>query len=216
MFRNYQLCDSNGQIPAERLNNVPRTNVQQTWSAAQNFNAGFSALNGNFSFSDPTNIGMELGRRDGTAGTPYIDFHTDGSSSTDYNSRILATGNQLQVTANGGMSLNNQPIATDSDVNSVSMAPAAYANRIDISVSSSPMTYTAPTNGYLALQYHCTADRQYVNAQNRTAGLNMSVPSIYSSTAYANTYLPARAGDSLWVSFTVAMDRVFFIPAYTV
>ena len=143
-FRSYQICDANGNIPAERLSaNSPVKSVngktgvvvlapadigaatsaqgekadsaaqpseEQNWSANQNFNAGFSALNGNFSFSDPTNIGMEIGRKDGTAGTPYIDFHTDGKSGTDYNSRLLATGNQLQITASEGMMLNGNQV----------------------------------------------------------------------------------------------------------
>ena len=205
------------RTPTELLSDLGAASLSasQNWSAEQHFNAGFSALNNNFRFGDTTNIGMELGRQDGTAGTPYIDFHTDGKSSTDYNSRLLATGNQLQVTASGGMSLNNQPIATDSDVNSVSMAPAAYANRIDIDIPTSPLTYTAPTNGYLALQFHVTAQYQYVNAQNRTAGLYNSYAPSFSNNAYSNVYLPARAGDSLWVSFNVIMDRIFFIPAYT-
>ena len=56
---------------------------------------------------------MEIGRRDGTAGTPYIDFHTDGSSSTDYNSRLLASGNQVQITASGGLILNGDDVITD-------------------------------------------------------------------------------------------------------
>ena len=159
---------------------------------------------------------MEIGRRDGTAGTPYIDFHTDGSSSTDYNSRILATGDQLQVTANGGMSLNNQPIATDSDVNLVSMAPNAYNKRIDITVPTPPLTYTAPSNGYICFQFHSTAVGQYVNMQDRTSGVNEYYPPTHFGNSYLNCYLPARAGDSLWVSWTVAMDRIFFIPAYTI
>ena len=143
-FRDYQICDANGNIPAERLSaNSPvksvngktgtvvlapadigaatsaqgekadsatQPNKEQNWSANQNFNAGFSALNGNFSFSDPTNIGMEIGRKDGTAGTPYIDFHTDGNSGTDCNSRLLATGNQLQITASEGLTLNGNQV----------------------------------------------------------------------------------------------------------
>lgn len=96
-----------------KADSAAQLNKAQTWTQEQRFNAGFTALNGNFSFSDTTNIGMELGRRDGTAGTPYIDFHTDGSSSTDYNSRLLATGNQIQVTASGGLSLNGDDVITD-------------------------------------------------------------------------------------------------------
>lgn len=50
---------------------------------------------------------LKLGRRDGTANTPYIDFHTDGSSSTEYNTRIAASGNSLNVAASGGLKVNN-------------------------------------------------------------------------------------------------------------
>lgn len=87
-----------------------KPNATNEWSAEQHFNAGFTALNGSFSFSDPTNVGMELGRRDGTAGTPYIDFHTDGQSGADYNSRLLATGDSLQITAPEGVFINGKKI----------------------------------------------------------------------------------------------------------
>lgn len=51
-------------------------------------------------------VGIELGRKDGTQGTPYIDFHTDGSSSTDYNVRMLASGSQLDFLAADGLKIN--------------------------------------------------------------------------------------------------------------
>ena len=73
----------------------------------------FSALNnigGGFSISDPVNVGIELGRRDGTSGTPYLDFHTDGNPNTDFNVRMLASGSELQITAADGISINGVPI----------------------------------------------------------------------------------------------------------
>lgn len=73
---------------------------------------GFSALNnlnGGFSISDIVNVGVELGRKDGTPGTPYIDFHTDGKQSTDYNSRLIAHGNYLDVSAVDGLKVNGVP-----------------------------------------------------------------------------------------------------------
>lgn len=78
---------------------------EQNWSAVQHFNAGFTALNGNFKFGDTTNIGMEIGRQDGTPGNPYIDFHTDGKSSTDFNVRLFATANKLTIYASDGVEL---------------------------------------------------------------------------------------------------------------
>lgn len=73
----------------------------------------FSALNnigGGFSISDPVNVGIELGRKDGTPGTPYFDFHTDGNPNTDFNVRLLASGSELQITAADGISINGVPI----------------------------------------------------------------------------------------------------------
>lgn len=98
----------------------------------------FSALNnigGGFSISDPVNVGIELGRKDGTPGTPYIDFHTDGQASTDFNSRILASGSELQITASGGVSINGYNIA------------------------SVIQEYMSGTTGYLRLN---TGDREYL------------------------------------------------------
>ena len=229
-FRDYQIVDANGNIPAERLGNSPVASVNnktgkvsltasdvgaaalsatQYWSAEQHFNAGFTALNGGFSFSDTTNIGMELGRRDGTPGTPYIDFHTDGSSSTDYNSRILATGKSLQITAEGGVSINGN------NINAISMAPANYSSRIEVSVTSAPVTYTAPANGYFVVYAHNNGSIGYVNLQNRGTGINFT-GSVPGSSSYYNIYVPARAGNAIWCSFTSVVDKIFFIPAYEI
>lgn len=73
---------------------------------------GFSALknvNGGFSISDPLNVGIELGRRDGTPGTPYIDFCTDGMQDTDYNARLISEGNALNVMGQDGLKINGVP-----------------------------------------------------------------------------------------------------------
>lgn len=37
------------------------------------------------------NAGIELGRQDGTASTPYVDFHS-GATAADYDSRLIASG----------------------------------------------------------------------------------------------------------------------------
>lgn len=62
------------------------------------------------------NFGLEIGRKDGSTGTPYIDFHSDGNSNdvTDYNARIIVTGNNLDIkTINGGsVTINGNPITT--------------------------------------------------------------------------------------------------------
>jgi hypothetical protein len=67
---------------------------------------------------DGTNQGgsIELGSTTEVS-TPFIDFHTDGNSNTDYNVRLLAQSNFLDLTAAGGFKINggliNYNISTD-------------------------------------------------------------------------------------------------------
>ncbi len=68
------------------------------------------SIGGGFSISDPVNVGLELGRRDGTPGTPYIDFHTDGQANTDYNARIIAHSNYLDIASAGGLKINGNSV----------------------------------------------------------------------------------------------------------
>lgn len=53
--------------------------------------------------SGPGNHGMEIGRTDGTASTPFIDFHA-GATATDYDSRIIATSG-TGTGGRGGMNI---------------------------------------------------------------------------------------------------------------
>lgn len=77
------------------------------------------------SIGDDTAGQLEIGRTDGIAGNPYIDFHSSGYAS-DYDSRIQATGGMgesgngsINVTAsrfniNGGLSVSSQPAFSSS------------------------------------------------------------------------------------------------------
>ena len=81
------------------------------------------------------NGGIEIGRRDGTTSTPYIDFHTDGNpiSSTDYNVRMMASGGTkgtngdgtLNISA-GKLTLNNKDLALKDEVpkHTLSLVPS--------------------------------------------------------------------------------------------
>ena len=66
-------------------------------------------LTGGLSITTTGNAGIELGRVDGTASTPFIDFHS-GATAIDYDARIIASGGTgtagkgaLTVTADGGI-----------------------------------------------------------------------------------------------------------------
>ena len=101
--------------------NIYNANTHTLTAENLSLEGSFTALNnigGGFSISDPTNVGIELGRRDGTAGTPYIDFHTDGSGNTDYNARIIARESRLEIEAGGGLKLNNSNLMNLQQFNS--------------------------------------------------------------------------------------------------
>lgn len=94
-------------------------------SGTLDLDGSFSALNnigGGFRISDPVNVGIELGRVDGTAGTPYIDFHNDGKASTDYNSRIINIANALQIYSDKKIELNptlDLDLSTSNNINAI-------------------------------------------------------------------------------------------------
>ena len=55
-----------------------------------------------FIFQNDLNGNLEIGRQDGTASTPYIDFHS-GATATDFDARIIASGG---TGTSGGGTLN--------------------------------------------------------------------------------------------------------------
>lgn len=72
-----------------------------SFAATTTFNSALVSNSGNF----------EIGRVDGTASTPFIDFHS-GATATDYDARIIASGGNgsngqgaLGITAIGGVSI---------------------------------------------------------------------------------------------------------------
>lgn len=104
--------------------NYVTTNTTQNISGEKIFESDIQVGVATLIKSD-ANGAMEFGRRDGNASTPYIDFHTDGKSGTDYNSRILASGDSLFFTA-GGLYLGDDKIDA---VKSKRLAPDQYNYR---------------------------------------------------------------------------------------
>ncbi len=54
-------------------------------------NASGDTMTGNLSIAPAGDAGIELGRTDGVASTPFIDFHS-GATAVDYDARIVASG----------------------------------------------------------------------------------------------------------------------------
>ncbi len=65
-------------------------------------NNTFLVSNDKIHFTPSGNAGLELGRTDNVASTPYIDFHSGTDGTNDFDSRILATGG---TTSDGAGSL---------------------------------------------------------------------------------------------------------------
>lgn len=101
----------NGDIETSKLKaqtvETTKIDIDGAFSALKNIGNGFE-------ISDSTNVGIELGRRDGTPGTPYIDFHTDGNA-TDFNARLLAENNNIKITADGLYVNNKQVICSNGE-----------------------------------------------------------------------------------------------------
>ncbi|MFT4041508.1 MAG: tail fiber domain-containing protein, partial [Thermomicrobiales bacterium] len=70
---------------------VPLLSGANTWSGAQTFSAveidGAASIGADFAGS----AGLEIGRTDGVASTPYVDFHS-GATAVDYDVRLLCSG----------------------------------------------------------------------------------------------------------------------------
>lgn len=83
---------------------LPTSMAGKTFTSLITGNAGMT-LKGTLALTTAGNASIEIGRVDGTASTPFIDFHS-GATSTDYDVRLLASsgngaagGGQLDITA---------------------------------------------------------------------------------------------------------------------
>ncbi|MBI3889750.1 hypothetical protein HY312_04240 [Candidatus Saccharibacteria bacterium] len=155
---------ANGGTGGTSLNFVDLANNQTiggaktfsgTVSTGDNFNVGnVSSQRITFGGGD-TNHGIEIGRTNGNASTPYIDFHS-GATATDYDARLLASGGNGAVgqgvltVAAGQLAVNGQ-LSRNTDVIGVS----TYSTNTTLTVNSksinllnagsSPFTVTLPS-----------------------------------------------------------------------
>lgn len=126
-------CETNDQVVIEWFENIGQVSVTDADTldgyhassfslSSHNHDSTYAAksnpsVTGSLTITASGNAGIELGRTDGTASTPYIDFHS-GATSCDYDTRIIASGGNgtsgkgdLEIIANslkinGGASFN--------------------------------------------------------------------------------------------------------------
>lgn len=105
---------------------------------------------------------IEIGRQDGVASTPYIDFHS-GLTNVDYDARIIASGGSGSV-AGGKLSIEGklvlpyQPTFAARSDQATTQGNDVIWNTVDINVgsnyNSSNGRFTAPTNGFYYFHSH--------------------------------------------------------------
>lgn len=90
--------------------NYVTTNTTQTITGSKTFTQPVTVKSSSINLApDSGNCGLEIGSTK-TTSLSFIDFHT--TAGKDYDVRLLASGNQLQITANSGVTINGKEIYT--------------------------------------------------------------------------------------------------------
>ena len=148
------------------------TAIYLTTSTASSTYAPLSSptFTGVVTVSSPTNNAIEIGRTDGTASTPYIDFHA-GATAVDYDARIIATsgngsigGGNLSLTAatitlNGDIGVNGGDLTTsagtfnliNTNATTINFASDGTAISIGAATGTTTFNHNVQVNGNLTL-----------------------------------------------------------------
>lgn len=173
------------------------------------------------------NAGIELGNVSGTAGTPYIDFHTSGGN-TDYDLRLIARANQMDLVTLGTAKFKlNMPDMNIIQFNQTGTTDIkGYGGDTFIrdfgngNVTLSGLRTSAGNAGVLYIGYNNTSNTQYtssvrlespmnwkgggaglVNGDGKLVSASLDV-SIYDQTA-SNARFVLKAGDTITGDLTV-------------
>lgn len=103
-----------------KAKDVVTLNDAQTITGAKTFSQAVMVGIGTRLQAD-SNGAMEFGRTDGVAGTPYIDFHANATS-TDYDARIIVSGGSGSSTGSATMTITASKLKTTSfEVNEINL-----------------------------------------------------------------------------------------------
>ena len=87
------------------------------------------------------------------------------------------------------------------DKTEVSSWPMPSSKYINLTLGTSGATYTAPNNGYLVLAKTSTGAGQYILLDNTSVGMSAQIIA-QSASQQIMTYIPAKKGDSLQISYS--------------
>ncbi len=197
-------------------NEAAQTLTNKTLTSPTITNPSFTGVT-NFPAS---NAQIEIGAQ-GTANTPFIDFHS-GATTTDYDSRIIASGG-TGVTGAGTLTLTAATVATTSNLNVGGIITGNLTGNVTGNVSGSSGSTTGNSATATILQTARTisiagAVSGTATSFNGSANISIPITSVdLTSTAYAgilgvdhgSTGIGAYAvGDLLQASGTTALARL--------
>ena len=94
-----------------------------------------------------------------------------------------------------------EQLATKTDMLQASGAGMPSSKYINLTLGASGSTYTAPANGYYAIDKTAGAQYQYVNLKNTTAGMSIIQHAGNDNNYHCAGFIPVRKGDILVVSY---------------
>ena len=150
-----------------------------------------------FLFQNDLNGNLEIGRQDGTASTPYIDFHS-GATAVDYDARILASGG-TGTTGQGTLTITGNLVQNVNLTAKSAAHPLVLADANTLVQMSGAFAFTVPLNSTVAFPTGTT-----INLLALTAGVSVTFTS--GITSYATPGTKLRAAGSMATLIKLGTD----------
>lgn len=141
-----------------------------------------------FLFQNDLNGNLEIGRTDGTASTPYIDFHS-GATAVDYDARIIAQ-HPTGVSGQGSLTIDGNLLQNINTVAKTAAYTLVMGDANKLIQMNGAFAFTVPLNSTVAYPTGTT-----INLIALTAGV--SVVFTGGITSYATPGLKLRAAGSM-------------------
>ena len=150
-----------------------------------------------FLFQNDLNGNLEIGRIDGNASTPYIDFHS-GATAVDYDTRIIASGG-TGTTGQGTLTIAGNLIQNVNVTAKTAAYPLVMADANTLVQMNGAFAFTVPLNSTVAFPTGTT-----INLLALTAGVSVTFTS--GITSYATPGRNLRAAGSMATLIKLGTD----------